>query len=1144
MKKTWFRIGALISILNVSIGCAIAQKKSDESETVASSRTTLAVGNLPWTLETARKELTMRPSDPYMQFVVAQLEYAEGKVKESPASSTGVAQWRERRAQAAARSRNADLFNIFSGALAVQESLQLDAMTNVNRGENGEATVLTASLSGPTVKSHPWSELLGGRNPPVSALANCVPADQLYVRFGSVSKLLQMQDLGEQYATYVTTQTKQRAYKANRIAEIQKQLALEATPLLAPIYDAAVEELAITSSDLYFVDGNDVTVVMQLRQPKLIRMQLDRMLSNAAASDTKAVRESGDYLGVSFDHVRSSNRTIHVYSAYPKPNLHVRSNSLVALKRTISTILGKPFEGEEITPLGSTEEFRYIRTLMPLGEVEEDGLVYFSDPFIRRVIGPEQKLTQRSRLICKHQLQMITFASLLYQSQYGQRPTSLQQLKARGCLGSTKRPLTLQCPAGGQLTLAEDGHRGCCSHHGCFHSLNPVNEIVREKVTDEEAKQYGNFVEQYSQYWTTFFDPIAIRLQHGAKRTRVETIVLPLINNSIYQSLAATLGGEPESLDPPLVTSGTIFSIAARLDKHKLLEIVGIGPPEPSEAASTKANENARQVQQEIVRANMSLRQIALGMLNFEAAYRHYPPNPKQPPVQPTGTQQAKDPAGLSWRVQILPFIEQGELYSAFHLDEPWDSEHNKSLIAKMPKIFAVGIEEQDAAQGKTRILRPFHPQALHSSHTLGARIGSVTDGTSNTISVVLADSDQSVVWTRPDDLEVGLGDPRKGWSKGIDGVTFAAFADGSVAEIHEQLTAAEARMLLTRAGGELLARELREKIRRTQRSRAPRNPFAGLPEYEYLQLPELLYEGIGNQIAIHVCDDDPLIDFSVARFMGMMGGSFNGRGNMFFSETGMFAVLAMSMNAPVYISVPVKDAAIVDAFLSRFDDVLAQASRENTGQSGGFIEVELDNYRFTDSADDGVRAFAFRFGPLTWRFYWSRIGDGVFVASKPGIIRDLRAADLAGTMTPGQAVAQEPSHGSVRVRPKNWKAVLPHYQIGWAESERLACLNNLGCLADLARVGKDGGARDSLDRLAQEVFHAQYTCPCGGVYSHAGDGAAQQCSVHGSLQSPRQPSKTGTSAIGSLTERLSDVQLQIQFLEDGLHATVTIDRE
>src|SRR5205823_6071723 len=53
---------------------------------------------------------------------------------------------------------------------------------------------------------------------------------------------------------------------------------------------------------------------------------------------------------------------------------------------------------------------------------------------------------------------------------------------------------------------------------------------------------------------------------------------------------------------------------------------------------------------------------------------------------------------GLSWRVAILPFIEQDALYREFKLDEPWDSDHNKKLIAKMPKVFAPPAGEKVAA--------------------------------------------------------------------------------------------------------------------------------------------------------------------------------------------------------------------------------------------------------------------------------------------------------------------------------------------------------------------------------------------------------------------------------------------------------------
>ena len=49
------------------------------------------------------------------------------------------------------------------------------------------------------------------------------------------------------------------------------------------------------------------------------------------------------------------------------------------------------------------------------------------------------------------------------------------------------------------------------------------------------------------------------------------------------------------------------------------------------------------------------------------------------------------DPQGkplLSWRVHVLPYLEEQALYDQFKLDEPWDSPHNRKLIEKMPKVF------------------------------------------------------------------------------------------------------------------------------------------------------------------------------------------------------------------------------------------------------------------------------------------------------------------------------------------------------------------------------------------------------------------------------------------------------------------------
>ena len=86
-----------------------------------------------------------------------------------------------------------------------------------------------------------------------------------------------------------------------------------------------------------------------------------------------------------------------------------------------------------------------------------------------------------------------------------------------------------------------------------------------------------------------------------------------------------------------------------------------------------------------------NLKQIALAFHNYHDANQAFPPN--------------KDAKGkLSWRVHILPYIDQAPLYNKFNLDEDWDSETNKPLIAEMPKVFASEGEgaEEAAKEGKT----------------------------------------------------------------------------------------------------------------------------------------------------------------------------------------------------------------------------------------------------------------------------------------------------------------------------------------------------------------------------------------------------------------------------------------------------------
>jgi len=129
--------------------------------------------------------------------------------------------------------------------------------------------------------------------------------------------------------------------------------------------------------------------------------------------------------------------------------------------------------------------------------------------------------------------------------------------------------------------------------------------------------------------------------------------------------------------------------------------------------------------------------------------------------------------------VAILPYIEQEALYKQFHLDEPWDSAHNKTLIEKMPRLF-MGNDEKLNKEGKSSYSLPPGKDTLSQTTGRSRRSLGITDGTSTTILAVAADAERAVVWTKPADLPFDPKDPLKGLIRpGEDGIDIL-MADGA----------------------------------------------------------------------------------------------------------------------------------------------------------------------------------------------------------------------------------------------------------------------------------------------------------------------------------------------------------------------------
>ncbi len=194
----------------------------------------------------------------------------------------------------------------------------------------------------------------------------------------------------------------------------------------------------------------------------------------------------------------------------------------------------------------------------------------------------------------------------------------------------------------------------------------------------------------------------------------------------------------------------------------------------------------------ELLDAEKALARIGIALRNHRSAYKVLPPQ--------SGGRRSTE---LSWRVDILPFLQDKEataLYHEFKFDEPWNSEHNLKLVGRIPKVFAA--TEQLAREGKTRIVFPFHPDAVYHDRRRGASIRSLPADLGSVILAVVADESNAVVWTKPDDYDIDLKQPRKGWSQGVSGIPLALVADGTIAHLSKETGDGEIRtaFLLDRA--------------------------------------------------------------------------------------------------------------------------------------------------------------------------------------------------------------------------------------------------------------------------------------------------------------------------------------------------------
>ncbi len=433
------------------------------------------------------------------------------------------------------------LYEVTTGAAAITESLALQRMRDRNFiGNKAEPrTVPIDSVRGVDIDEHPWVKMMGDKKPAPEPLAKMIPHDNYYITFRTFAKFLETTDLLDQWGTSIA-----RAYEVNsrdhRIKQkIEQQICLKSTGLARIFGPAVIKSLAITGNDPYLREGSDLSIIFQVSNGFLFDAGTTPNLDEAKTKWGKAlVQDKQKYAGITINSYVTPLREVSLYRA-SFDGYQVFSNSGVAMRRIIDAHQNKAKR------LADSLDFQYMRTVFRADDKAEDGFIFLSDAFIRNLVGPQVRIKERRRLEAMTSLHMVTSGAMYTAWETGKPAQSHDHILATTGMD----PRELFSPDGNAVVWNAEQKIAVSSFFNTQHFATPLVEIPIDKVTQNEAREYSMFRDQYMGLWRQFFDPIGIRLSLAKDQVKTEIYILPLVRTPQYNELRRVAGNGTIKLD-------------------------------------------------------------------------------------------------------------------------------------------------------------------------------------------------------------------------------------------------------------------------------------------------------------------------------------------------------------------------------------------------------------------------------------------------------------------------------------------------------------------------------------------------------------------------------------------------------------------
>ena len=352
--------------------------------------------------------------------------------------------------------------------------------------------------------------------PKIEPLAEHVPPESLYIRFGSFANFQWMRDRLDQWGGELRNLITERGLDYGGSRRVERQLGVHETALGKLFGGAVIVDVAFVGLDAFVRDGAAFGILFQARSNAALASDLNRQRREAMGKMAGAVESTVEIGGRQVSLIESPGHEIRSFYV-ADGDFHLVTTSATLVRRFLEV-------GQSHASLAATADFLHAREQIPIDR-DDAVFIYLSRPFFQNLLSPHYRVESLRRGAAIAEMELYQLARLTASGER-QPDQSLAALVRAGYLpnGFGERP------DGSALVVEENGALSD-SLRGGRGSFVPIPDVEISGVTPREARAAEQFAAKYAEAWGAM-EPVVV----GLKREPVDVPGLERISIDAYAS--------------------------------------------------------------------------------------------------------------------------------------------------------------------------------------------------------------------------------------------------------------------------------------------------------------------------------------------------------------------------------------------------------------------------------------------------------------------------------------------------------------------------------------------------------------------------------------------------------------------------------